>query len=100
MGKLSVVVDGAPMSEDDARAFWERFSAHMETNKGDLAGFATAEGFASVRPVVGPEGPSLVVSRSAPQGRYETAPKLRSSSGSPKPQGGAPKGRESPRKRR
>ena len=56
MPKLTVIVDGTPMPEEEARIFWTRFSDHMEANKGDLAGFAKAEGFASVRPAMGPEG--------------------------------------------
>ena len=89
MPKLTVIVDGTPMPEEEARAFWTRFSDHMETNKGDLAGFAKAEGFASVRPAMGPEGAQLVVSRTAKQEPYA---KARSNPGSaavhPKPSGG------------
>lgn len=69
-GALAVTVDGEPMEEGAARAFWERFSAHMETHKGDLAGFAKAEGFASVHPSVGATGPVLIVSKHTPQGPY------------------------------
>ena len=82
------------MPDEDARAFWERFSDHMEKNKGDLAGFANAEGFASVRPAMGPEGAQLVVSRTARQEPYGNA---RSIPGSPAPQGSAPNGRPNPR---
>jgi hypothetical protein len=95
MAKLTVIVDGVPMPDDEARAFWTRFSEHMEKNKGDLAGFAKAEGFASVRPAMGPEGAQLVVSRTAKQEPYG---KARSNPGSPAPRGGAPKARETPRK--
>jgi hypothetical protein len=95
MPKLTVIVDGTPMPDEEARLFWNRFSEHMEAHKGDLAGFAKAEGFASVRPAMGPEGAQLVVSRTANQEPYGNA---RSSSGSspvhPKPA----KGRESSRK--
>lgn len=68
--RLSVVVDGAPMAADEARAFWGRFSAYMEAHHGDLQGFAAAEGFASVHPETGPEGAVLVVSRTAKQRPY------------------------------
>ena len=95
--KLTVRVDGVVMADEDARAFWARFSEHMETNKGDLAGFARAEGFASVRPTLGPDGPELVVSRTAPQQPYARAG---SSAGSPATQGGAPRGHKNPGKRR
>jgi hypothetical protein len=97
---LSVVVDGVPMAEAEARVFWARFSEHMEKNKGDLAGFAHAEGFASVKPVMTPNGPELVVSRTATQQPYANAARARSSAGSPGAQGRGPKGRENPRKRR
>ena len=83
MSGLEVIVDGAPMPEAEAREFWKRFSAHMEAHKGDLLGFAKAEGFASVQPVMGPNGAELHVSRNAPQQPYSNAPR-RSGSGSPK----------------
>jgi len=91
MAYLSVVVDGVALPEADARAFWERFSAYMDAHRGDLAGFARVEGFASVRPVVGEDGPELVVSRSASQVPYRNAEKVRSNAGSAKPQARAPK---------
>ena len=97
---LSVVVDGVKMAEPEARAFWARFSEHMEKNKGDLAGFARAEGFASVRPVMTAQGPELVVSRTAPQQPYRKAENKGSSAGSKKPQAGAPGGHKKPGKTR
>jgi len=92
---LSVVVDGEPMAEADARAFWQRFSDHMEAHQGDLAGFAKAEGFASVKPVMTSRGPELVVSRTGAQTPYAKAPFRDGSfgserSGSPPPRPGAP----------
>ena len=95
MAKLTVIVDGTPMPDEEARLFWNRFSAHMEANKGDLAGFAKAEGLASVRPAMGPDGAQLVASRTAKQEPYGNA---RSSSGSSAVHGKVAKGRESPRK--
>ncbi len=71
--RLSVLVDGAPMGEDEARALWARFSAYMEENRGDLAGFAKQEGFASVHPATGAQGAALIASRTAPQRPYQTA---------------------------
>lgn len=61
------------MPEADARAFWQRFSAHMDEHKGDLAGFAAKEGFASVVPETGRTGARLRVSRSAEQPPYVSA---------------------------
>jgi len=97
---LGVVVDGVRMDEAEARAFWARFSEHMEKNRGDLAGFAKAEGYASVRPVMTPNGPELVVSRTASQQPYGNAPRTGSSAGSRAPQGRAPGERKKPGKRR
>jgi len=73
--RLAVVVDGTPLDDAEARAFWERFSAHLETFHGDLGGFATSEGFESVSPEIRGGVAVLVVSRSAPQGPYDKAPR-------------------------
>jgi hypothetical protein len=70
---LRVILDGIPMAEPDGRAFWQRFSAWMEEHKGDLAGFARAEGVASVHPEVHDGEPVLVASRTAPQKPYANA---------------------------
>lgn len=70
MSTLSVLVDGAKMPDDEARAFWQRFSDWMEEHKGDLAGFAAQEGFASVHPGVDGGRPVLRASRTAAQGPY------------------------------
>ena len=74
MATLGVVVDGAALPEAEARAFWARFSAYMESHKADLAGFAKAEGFASVHPETHGGNPVLVASRTAPQRKYTKAP--------------------------
>jgi hypothetical protein len=73
---LAVIVDGVALEEDAARALWERFSAHMEANKGDLAGFAKAEGFSSVHPEMHSGRAVLVVSRTAAQRAFGKAPVL------------------------
>ena len=70
---LAVIVDGVALEDAAARAFWTRFSAHMEANKGDLAGFAKSEGFASVHPEMRAGRAVLVVSTSAPQRAYRPA---------------------------
>ncbi|MBX3206748.1 MAG: hypothetical protein KF764_16885 [Labilithrix sp.] len=70
---LAVLVDGVALPEDDARALWERFSAWMEEHRGDLAGFAAAEGFASIHPGVDGGRPVLLASKTAPQRAYATA---------------------------
>jgi hypothetical protein len=79
-----VTVDGKLRPEEEARAFWQRFSAHLEAHKGDLEGFAKSEGLASVHPEVDPEGALLVATHSGPPRAYTRAPKR--SGGSPKPQ--------------
>jgi hypothetical protein len=75
---LKVIVDGTAMPEEDARAFWKRFSAHLEANRGDLAGFAAAEGYASVHPETVDGVPVLIVSKTAPQRAYANAPRRQS----------------------
>lgn len=89
---LKVKVDGVFLPEAEARALWARFSAHMETNRGDLLGFAKAEGFASIQPAVEGGRPLLVASRSTPQGPYVS---VTSSEGS---KGGSPKCQSSKKK--
>ena len=72
---LRVLVDGVALSDEDGRAFWGRFSAYMEEHKGDLAGFAKQEGYASVHPSLQGGHPVLLASRSAPQGVYRAVDK-------------------------
>jgi hypothetical protein len=67
---LRVVVDGVALSDADGAAMWKRFSVHMEEHKGDLAGFAAQEGFASVHPAMDGGKPLLVASRTSPQKPY------------------------------
>ncbi len=91
MSALKVEIDGTPLGDEEARAFWKRFSDHMDAKKGDLAGFAKGEGLASVRPEMHAGDAVLVASRTAAQQAYVTAPKKTSqaSSGSKDPRGGA-----------
>jgi hypothetical protein len=72
---LRVLVDQAPLPDDDARAFWKRYSDWMEEHRGDLAGFARAEGLVSVHPEMHGGEPVLVASRTATQRPYASAPK-------------------------
>lgn len=74
---LQVLVDGAPLPAEQARALWLRFSAWMEDHKGDLAGFAAQEGFASVRPAMAAGAPVLVASRTDTQVAYANAKELK-----------------------
>ncbi|HEY8079501.1 MAG TPA: hypothetical protein VIF62_35465 [Labilithrix sp.] len=68
---LVVLVDGAPMPEAEARAFWQRFSDWMEEHPGDLGGFAKQEGYASVHPGVEKGQPVLRASKRDPQRPYK-----------------------------
>jgi hypothetical protein len=77
------------MPPDEGRAFWERFSAHMEEHKGDLAGFAKAEGFASVHPAMKDGAPVLLASRTSAQRPYASVAK---SDGGGKAEGGGARG--------
>ena len=52
MTTLAVLIDGEALPGEEAVSFWKRFSAWMEEHKGDLLGFARAEGYASVHPGV------------------------------------------------
>jgi hypothetical protein len=74
MTALRVIIDGTPMADDEARAFWKRYADWMEEHRGDLAGFARAEGFESVHPELRGGGPVLLASRTEPQRPYGTAP--------------------------
>jgi hypothetical protein len=58
------------MSEAEAHALWDRFSLWMEEHRGDLAGFAAQEGYASVHPGVDGDRPVLRASTSGPQRPY------------------------------
>jgi hypothetical protein len=58
------------MPQEEARAFWQRFSDWMEDHRGDLAGFAAREGFASVHPTVADGRPVLRASRAEAQRPY------------------------------
>ncbi len=88
--KLGVLVDGMPLHEEEAYALWDRFSLWMEDHRGDLAGFAAQEGFASVHPGVDGDTPILRASRSGAQKPYAAVREedSRSAGGSPARQGG------------
>jgi hypothetical protein len=48
--RLAALVDDAVLDAEAARALWTEFSAHMDENKGDMAGFARKKGWQSVAP--------------------------------------------------
>lgn len=71
---LAATIDGEPLGDEEARALWKRFSAWMDEHKGDLAGFATSEGLASVHPEMHGERAVLAGSRTGAQRAYASAP--------------------------
>jgi hypothetical protein len=97
--RLAVTVDGSPLPEEEARGVWARFSAHMDAHPGDLAGFARAEGVASVHPAAEGGRAVLVVSRTEAQRPYGQAAD-RSKGGSTPGSPGAQSGRSKGKKRR
>jgi hypothetical protein len=48
--KLGGILDGATLTEPQARALWKEFSEHMDANRGDMRGYATKKGWFSVVP--------------------------------------------------
>jgi hypothetical protein len=69
---LAVEIDGVVVADEEARALWERFSAWMEEHRGDLAGFAAKEGYASAHPGIANGRPILRLSRTSSQQPYTT----------------------------
>ena len=67
---LAAWIDGVALGEEEARSLWARFSVWMEAHRGDLAGFAAAEGFVSVHPGVKDGKPVLLASRREAQKPY------------------------------
>jgi hypothetical protein len=67
---LAALVDGVALPDEEARALWLRFSDWMEEHRGDLAGFAAKEGFASVHPGVEDGRPVLLASHRVAQRPY------------------------------
>ena len=108
-GGLRVLVDGQPMPEhgkhqppdgEDRQVEGEgrllEFGQGLEGEAAlGLAGFAKAEGYASVHPGLGAEGPELHVSRSATQRPYTNVSKGGSAKAQPQGPSRPPKGRRS-----
>jgi hypothetical protein len=64
--RLAALVDGAALGDEAARELWTEFSAHMDANKGDMAGFAKKKGWQSVAPEYRQGKAVLVVKAGAP----------------------------------
>jgi len=94
--QLDAMVDGVAVPEATARELWRKFSAYMEEHRGDLGGFAQAEGFVSVHPRSEGGRAVLVLSRTAMQEPYGSVAKV-AAPPTAKSSGGGGSG---PRKRR
>ena len=97
MSSLRVLVDGRPLSEDEARAVWQRFSAHMDAHRGDFAGFASAEGYLGASVAVAGSTPTLSLSSTqspaSTKSPASTVP-ARPAQGPARPAKGRPRGRK------
>jgi hypothetical protein len=74
--RLAVLVDGAPLGDDEARALWTEFSAHMDENKDDTAGFAKKKGWITVLPEYR-QGKAVLVVKTAAKAKAKAKAKLR-----------------------
>jgi hypothetical protein len=79
--QLAAVVDGRHLDEDDARALWTRFSAHMDAHEGDFEGFAASEGLVSSRVAVVDGVPTLTLERT----KAAASPSPKRPKGAPEP---------------
>lgn len=48
--RLAVLIDNVPLGDEESRALWTKFSEHMDTHRGDFAGFAKQHGYYRVSP--------------------------------------------------
>jgi hypothetical protein len=48
--RLGALIDGRALPDDEARALWVEFSAHMSGHRGDTAGFAHTKGWHTALP--------------------------------------------------
>jgi hypothetical protein len=96
--RLAVLVDGALLDEEAGRALWVEFSAHMEANRGDMAGFAKLKGWTSVAPEYR-QGKAVLVVRTGAAVAASAEPKRSAAPASAEPRrraapaSGAPKGK-------
>jgi hypothetical protein len=72
--RLSALIDGAALPEEEARALWKEFSEHMDEHRGDMAGFAKKKGWFSVAPEYRQGKAVLVVRTSAAPPPEKKAP--------------------------
>ncbi|WP_437781219.1 hypothetical protein [Sorangium sp. So ce1097] len=86
---LAATLDGAPLSDDEARDLWTRFSRHMDEHRGDMAGFARENGYVSVTPTF-ERGRALLVVRTTEAPPEKPAPRPGGNKPGPRPGGGKP----------
>lgn len=100
---LCAVLDGDPLPPDEARDLWTRFSAYMDENQGDFAGFAAALGFVEAKVGMVDGQPTLQLrskggaagaSKTQPSPAKRTKPKRGKAGPAPTP----PATREKPRR--
>ncbi|WP_437958508.1 hypothetical protein WME76_01845 [Sorangium sp. So ce119] len=97
---LAASIDGAPLSDEEARDLWTRFSRYMDEHRGDMAGFARESGYVSVTPTF-ERGRALLVVRTTEAPPEKPAPRAAADRPAPRPSGGKPTprggGRPTPR---
>jgi hypothetical protein len=108
--RLAVLSDGAPLDAEAARTLWTEFSAYMDENVGDMAGFAKKRGWQSVAPefrdgkavlIVLTGGPVVAPPRkpqAAPQQKPQPKPKPKPAQKAAPPRGKGGKGPGKPRR--
>ncbi|MGK4007780.1 hypothetical protein WMF31_34510 [Sorangium sp. So ce1036] len=89
---LAATVDGAPLSDEEARDLWTRFSRHMDEHRGDAAGFARENGYVSVTPTFA-RGRALLVVRTTEAPPEPPAPRPRADRPAARAAGGRPAAR-------
>jgi hypothetical protein len=98
--RLAAELDSKALGDDEARALWTEFSAHMDANRGDMIGFAKLKGWQSVAPeyragraVLVAWSGAVPVKKSAPQQQPSPKPK-------PKQKGPPPQAQKKPKPKR
>ncbi|WP_437689895.1 hypothetical protein [Sorangium sp. So ce176] len=84
---LAASLDGAPLSDEEARDLWTRFSRYMDEHRGDVAGFARENGYVSVTPTF-ERGRALLVVRTTEAPPEKPAPRAAAGRPAPRPGGG------------
>ncbi len=70
---LHVLIEGQPLSAEQAQGVWLRFSQHMDANQGDFEGFAKTEGYRYAAVAVENGRPTLKLGNSEPDDKTSLA---------------------------